>query len=548
MVYDFLDTFHKRMEIIAIVEFIISKISRKPQFKECGFDEEESINLILLVLCFIMEKSLIEESCTKDDIASYIRTLDAEYFKKEIPDEEYMSLTDYIIKDCLQNGGIPYYFSSYNYREEKPIKINVKIIDDKRVIIDGNKTFSYYLTPQGYKFMFNTLEIEESMQISIEQLKLSISIRKRNFGSARQSVDNLFNICRSQIQKINYFIKKVKEDIGTAGIDEYEEIYNNTFASLEEQKQGYESLYRVILTSEEELINDDRLKYSPDFAEDIDNIVYIKNRLRYIISEQSKLLLKQQELQKIYSEAIDNILYIGFENRLDFEETFLNRIEESPNSINAISKILRPLFRPAFSGIYNINLAYKEQRIESYDEAAVDGSILCDDNYINKGESEREKEIKELNEKYTNILDILFKEVFDAKGHRISLGSIVDSVKKRGKDEYIRFIPEARILLNVLLQLHNMKNIEVGKILESQNNTVFTPSEEFDIKYCVLQLLTRPRSNIYKSIINIYIEADGDSRLTISEMYPDDKSNDFSMVEQLVCPEMVFKAEVKEID
>lgn len=510
MAYDFLDTFHKRMEIIAIVEFIISKISRKPQFKECGFDEEESINLILLVLCFIMEKSLIEESCTKDDIASYIRTLDAEYFKKEIPDGEYIDLTNYIIKDCLQNDGIPYYFSSYNYKEEKPIKINVKIIDDKRIIIDGNKAFSYYLTPQGYKFMFNTLEIEESMQISIEQLKLSISIRKRNFSSARQSADNLFNICRSQIQKINYFIEKVKEDIGSAGIDEYEEIYNNTFASLEEQKQGYESLYRIILTSEEELISDDRLKYSSDFAE-----------------------------------AIDNILYIGFENRLDFEEIFLNRIEKSPNSINAISKILRPLFRPSFSGIYNINLAYKEQRIESYDEVAMDSSILYDDNYINKGESEREKRIKELNEKYTNILDILFKEVFDAKGHRISLGDIVDRVKEKGKNEYKRFIPEARILLNVLLQLHNMKKIEVEKILKSQNNTVFTPSEEFDIKYCVLQLLTKSRSNIYKSIIDIDVEVDNDSRLTISEMYFDDEINDFAMVEQLVCPEMIFKAEAK---
>lgn len=552
MAYDFLNVFHKRMEIVAIIEFLVSKTTRKALLKESGFEEEESINLILSVLCFIMEKSLLDEPCAKEDIASFIRTLDAEYFKKGIPDENYAALTDYIIRDCLQNGGVPYYFRTLNYETGKSIEINVKLIDDKRIIAHEKKIFSYYLTPQGYKFMFNTLEIEESMQVSIEQLKLSLSIRKRNFGAARQSVDNLYNICRSQIQKIEYFIKKVKEDIGAAGIDEYEQMYNDTFSALKEQKDGYEDLYRIICDSEEALLIDDKMKTSKELTGDIDSIIYIKHKLKFIMGEQSKLLLKQQELQKIYTEAIDNILYIGFENRLDLESTLLNRIEENPGLIKAMTGILRPLFMPSPNSFYNINLAYRAQRIEAEEKITTDGNVLYDDSFFNAGESERERNIKELNEKYLDILDVIFNEVFYAENHEVTLQTIVEKYREKGISQYRRLVPKTRILLNVLLQLHNIRKVEVGRIRESQQKTVFVPSEEFDIKYCVLQLIDAGkqkisnRINVYESIVNIDILVHKDETLIIQEI-PDESSNsqEFNTMEQLVCPAMIFKAEVR---
>lgn len=178
LTYSFLKDFHRRSEIVAIVDFITTRVSRKVKFKEYEFNGGEAINLVMLVLCFIMEKSLVEEICTKNDIAGFIRRLDIEYIKKNIPDEEYMNITDYLIKDCLQNSGIPHYFSTYNFEVEKEEKINVKLIDDKRVSTGNDAVYSYYMTPQGYKFMFNTLEIEDSMKVSIEQFKLNLSIKK----------------------------------------------------------------------------------------------------------------------------------------------------------------------------------------------------------------------------------------------------------------------------------------------------------------------------------------------------------------------------------
>lgn len=246
MIYEFLKDFHRRAEIIAIVDFITTRVARKTKLREFEFDASETINLVMLVLCFIMEKSLVEEACTKNDVANFIRRLDAEFLKKNIPDEEYLQIVDYIIKDCLQNSGIPHYFSTFNFESNREEKINVKLIDDKRISIGNDNVYTYYMTPQGYKFMFNTLEIEDALKVSIEQFKLNLSIKKRNFNAARNNADSLFNISKTQIQRINYFIKRVKEDIGSAGIDEYEKIYNSTFSSIDEQKEGYDNLYELI--------------------------------------------------------------------------------------------------------------------------------------------------------------------------------------------------------------------------------------------------------------------------------------------------------------
>ncbi len=65
MTYDFLKDFHRRSEIIAIVDFITTRVARKLKLREYEIDGMEAINLVMLVLCFIMEKSLVEEACTK---------------------------------------------------------------------------------------------------------------------------------------------------------------------------------------------------------------------------------------------------------------------------------------------------------------------------------------------------------------------------------------------------------------------------------------------------------------------------------------------------
>lgn len=537
------------MEVISIVNFIISKSYRKMTIREFGFEDEETLNLIIQILCFIMEKSLLEEPCTKEDISAFARTLDVELYKKQIPDEKYLELTDFIIRDCLQNGGVPYYFKTYDNEQNKLIEINIKLIDDKRIIDHDQKKFSYYMTPQGYKFLFNTLEIEESMQVSIEQFKLSIAIKKRNFGAAKNNINNLFNLSRTQIQKINYLIKQINEDIGLVGIEQYALIYKETFETLNEQAREYENLRTLIEATEKEIMEQAEMKMTDEFKEDIEHITYIKQRLNYIITEQTGLLLKQQELQKVYNDAIDNILAIGFENRINLEESLLEPIERNPEKVNALTKILRPLFAPSPNKIFNINLAFKEQRVEvESDDDENDDGVIRDERFINQGETESLKRIREMNASYRNIVNIICDSILKANGEPVRLSEIISQIKN-DQETYKRFVPQLRILMNVLLKLYNAHRIEIAKMLQVKHNSIYNQSEEFDIKNTLLELIHE--KEIVRNIQWIEITVDKDKTVPIEEAEESEEltssESPFKTVERLICPQLIFKAEVKNI-
>jgi len=536
LTYDFLKDFHRRAEIVAIVDFITTRVSRKTKFREYELDVSEAINLVMLVLCFIMEKSLVEETCTKNDVAGFIRRLDIDYLRKSIPDEEYLNIADYLIKDCLQNSGIPHYFSTYNFETDREEKVNVKLIDDRRVSVGNESVYSYYMTPQGYKFMFNTLEIEDAMKVSIEQFKLGISIKKRNFNAARNNVDSLFNISKTHIQRINYFIKRVKEDIGGAGIEEYEKIYNSTFSSINEQKEGYNNLYELIGKAENSIMESNQASIGKEtLNKEIENITYIKNRLKLLINEQSNLLLKQQELQKIYNEAVDNILYIGFENRLNFEEAVTKKMEENPALAYPLIKVLRPLFKPELDKLFNIKKAFKEQRIAGADTASDGGGILMSQRYFSRFESENDIRIRNTNERYLDIFEIICKNAASSPGREILLSELVSILK----NDYCKLVPDLKILTNVLLQLSSIKEVDFTTIKNQKGKTVFNPSETFDIKYCVLELLNRDKS--YNAISNLKILLSRNETVFIPERQL--KEND--MVTGLKCPDILFRIEVK---
>lgn len=544
LTYEFLNNFHKRSEIIAIVDFLTERISRKHKFREYELSGSQAVNLVMLVLCFIMEKSLVEEACTKQDIAGFIRRMDVSFLRKNLKEEEYPEIADYLIKDCLQNSGIPHYFITYNFERREEEKINVKLIDDKRIQFGGEGGYSYYMTPQGYKFMFNTLEIEESLQISIEQFKLSLSIKKRNFSNARNSVDNLFNISTTQIQKINYFIKKVKEDIGNAGIEEYERIYNTTFSSLEEQKSGYDSLYELIASIENSLEEGVQEGNNQVLKQETENVFYIKGRLKQIISEQSKLLLKQQELQKIYNEAVDEMLCIGFENRMNFENIVVKRLEENMDLSFPLIKVLRPLFKPSVNKFYNLQKALKEQKIHNNETVNEGNSILMSDKYFSRLESENEIKIRTRNEQYLNIFESICKYTLLSKDRELGLDQLLIEADR----DYDKLVPDIKILTSVLLKLSNLREIDFSLIMEQKNTTVFHPTEEFDAKYCVLGLLDKSTS--YGKIKKLTVLLSRTEKIFIPEQSPKkerDQENP-AMEIGLHCPNILFKMEVNDFE
>ena len=84
MRYDFLKHFPKRMKHVGLYAVLLQGSLQKTTWQKYGFVRaDEQINLIFAVLLYIMEQSLKEEYCTKDDIGVFIDELNMEYLKKE---------------------------------------------------------------------------------------------------------------------------------------------------------------------------------------------------------------------------------------------------------------------------------------------------------------------------------------------------------------------------------------------------------------------------------------------------------------------------------
>jgi len=66
--YEFLEGFHQRMQLIGVVDALINRRNKKQELENPVGDKEFE-NLIFSVLVFIMDKTLTEEEeCTKNHI------------------------------------------------------------------------------------------------------------------------------------------------------------------------------------------------------------------------------------------------------------------------------------------------------------------------------------------------------------------------------------------------------------------------------------------------------------------------------------------------
>ncbi len=479
--YEFLDNFHKRMELVAIHHFMNGITAVKEGLRQTALDKKAALNLLMQLLCFIMEKSLLEQSCTLKDMAAFIEFL---HIEQAFDDQEvdYEELVKYLVRDALQNKGKPYYFESYDFSEQKNTSYYIRLVEDRLIQIEGKEDFSYSLTAQGFQFLFSTLEVEEALQMNFEQLRLKYAIQKRNFGSAKESVDNLFTLNRKQIIKIQEYIRQIKEDIGMFSAQDYEETYRTTFETLNEQKEKHEELYTLIMMTKEQYVNQHMERESSKLVEDLKHIDYIQTRLQQLLGEQLKMFKQRQALSEVYDEAISNILYIGFENRLNIEKDILGPFEENINALEGMASILKPLFLPKMKRIFNFNQAYAVQKIEEEEVEVDEKSMFFEEQFDEESERLYQERLEYIQGNYDYIVNQILVGILKNPEQGVKLSLLFSEIE------------DVDLLRNVLLQLHNDHYLDIKGILKSTDEHVYTPGEDFDFGYTLSRVLKKNES------------------------------------------------------
>ena len=199
---DFLKGFRKRMQFVARYAMLCgNSIDRVVKWRSFGINtRDEQMNMIFSILLYVMEYSLREEDCTMDDIASFVDDINYEYYERPAGYEESKNLARFVIEEILGNSGVSMYFKAYDYEDKEYKNINIRYIDNKVVYQDGGvKRTSYYLTDEGYNMVLSTMEVENNLKLTINEMLFKLHLEKADYNKAVDDIkNNIINLLNNQ--------------------------------------------------------------------------------------------------------------------------------------------------------------------------------------------------------------------------------------------------------------------------------------------------------------------------------------------------------------
>ena len=125
------------------------------------------------------------------DISAFIDTANSQYFRKPMTFADCRELGDFVINNVLSNEGRPMYFHGYDFEGMVWQQIHVSYVANKIVYLDQDvRRTSYYLTDDGYNLLLGTLEVENNMRLSVQELIFQLHLEKQSYDKALDDVQD----------------------------------------------------------------------------------------------------------------------------------------------------------------------------------------------------------------------------------------------------------------------------------------------------------------------------------------------------------------------
>ena len=479
---EYLKGFEKRMEFFAIVESIAKRRNRTDKIENL-FENSELDNIIMSVLVHIMEITLTEEQeCTLESIIQFVKTILPQYNKK-VSISEAEEITRYIVKDILQNKGTARKYKIMNY--EKGYKeITVRLVSDK---INENSKIVYELTKQGYDFLFRTKEVEDELGFQIEEIKLKMLIKKKNYQGAISKSREIIQRLRSRQTQFSQFEEKLKSNINEISSDEYEKMVNEANDLIQEE---YEEMKQIddLITKAKQHLEQEEKKHN-ELDENIKKakreVLLISQNVKSALRYQRQILIQVQKLKKLYLQILEDTMSFSQKKRYNIEEEILKpleRIENIKDINNIYEKLVNPLYLSSMKKRLNISLLYDSQsKIKEAQEEYKRQEEEMEDNQKQKEEIQRRNEI------HVQIIEELLEYAKEQK-NEFTFSEWFNTLSEEQKETYAE---NKRIFL-IILKLFEVETISISEFLKeelvSQNC-----NGEFDLSYCLYRILIEKR-------------------------------------------------------
>ena len=533
MKLDFLNQHHIRMKKIGAYSLLFRNSISKRTWDKYGFSEGyEQDNLIFSVILFIMEQSLKEELCTIDDIGGFIDEINSIYYKKSIIYEECKELGEFIVNTILCDEGKAMYFKALDYRRAEYCDINISFVNNRMEYIEGVRRVSYSLTDEGYELILSTLEVEESLKLTIQEIIFKLHLAKASYSKALDDMKNIFNNMRSRVQNMEDDIRRIKEYPLTYSVDEYRNMMEGNIEILNDNRKKFLAhkidIEEKILEFEEKDIHVKDL--NDEETENLMNLRVINEYLGRTIDEEQRILKGHFDLKRVYGEELENISKMALIERFDIKKEVFNKALEDVSKLDNIHMILSALFTKNPDKNYNINKAFQfQQPVRNKDNEEDEEILSFNQEEIAEIENKRKLErIKKCNKTIELILEVTLRT------GKITLSEINNMVKESEELKEV-LIPTVEIFREVIVEMLKIRNIDIEELIEERKTSIENGEIEFQLNNSILDVLEG--NSMLSNILVIKInkrECGNDIKLE----HVKDENGEFK---NFICSDIVFE-------
>jgi len=500
------------MEWLSPIYFIAEKIANAKRYKE----EYELMNLAFIVLLYFQEITLSEDrGCDVEEIAGFLKKLITHHYDKDIPFRDALDLATFIVEDIFRNGGAFFRLNTRDFTSEKNIKnMVIKLIETDQVGLLDDQYNTYKITNLGCEVLFRTLEIDKTMRISMEMLRLQQEFEKGNYDTAYRSTQELLNLSRQLRMEIEETIRKIKVNIDLIVKEEIDELHNRLDINFEKERQSFEKLLNQVYTRIEMLNQEIELEYNQHKEKMLYMINRVSENLDKIILEFAKVLRFKQGIDLVYEKALIDSIDIGSHKRITFNK-LLDDFEGKGLTDENTVKLMKPLLSFKFNKRLNLKKIFEEQRVISENKKEKTNDNRLDmKGLVDNSEKER---VKEINEHYIKILDTLIKYSY-SNGGTVTLSELLKALKNNEPEVYEE-ISNDRNFYVVLVRIYQSEGRYINLVnnYKTYKDLKLIPQSDFVFNYIIGKLLDRKKS--YRNIKGIYIEKDSNELIIINNRF-----------------------------
>ena len=531
-----LDRFEERMRFVSFfAQLAFQTGPTKRAWKTSGFgtSQQEQFTLLVMVMLFIMERSINEEVCTKDDIAEFIEATDRAIWHRDMTSEQCRGLSQFIVDTLLINDGTLMTFRTYSSATGGLVDIPVQFVRDEYWQPDSrtDKRITYRMTDIGYSCLFATLELEDSTNVPLQRLIVSYLLNQGDFDNALQHVRKINQTLRQQKQKLADDIHAIRQNVSEYRIDRYGDTMDAMFAEIDAANQEFRE-YKELAASKIAALEQtqreareaaeaaaamaaqvtpagtapaqsqvtqsqvtpsmarQRAEFAAKTRHQLTSLRDIKESLDQGLLLESEILHLAQDMSGAYSEALDSSLAAGIDatHRYPFPARVYAPLLDDARLLESVaSDFLAPLFahtirqtpqpdgRMPENRIFNPAVAFLPQvRIEDDDE----DEIALPDADEEAEKREKAARAAELDADRTAFL-ALVREIAHTAHPRVTLGELARASQTDAASA-ARLAPDPDRFPFALSELLGHDPYNIAQIRETMSRTIRTDDEQFD--------------------------------------------------------------------